>query len=126
MTFIAMVFGILLSVLGVVLFAIAEPGHHSVTALIPTFFGVALIILGIVARQEKARMHAMHGAALLGLIGLIFPAVRAIVGLVGGTGFTLAVTGEILMALICGVFLYLCIQSFIAARRARKQNAVIK
>jgi hypothetical protein len=120
-TGIAIVFGVLLSVLGGVLFGLSDPDHRSVTALIPTFFGVALIILGIVARQDKLRMHAMHGAALVALIGLIFPAYRAIRALINGAGFTLAVNGQIIMALLCAAFLFLCIQSFIAVRRARRQ-----
>jgi uncharacterized membrane protein len=119
---IAMLFGVLLSVLGVVLFAMAEPEHRSPTALIPTFFGLALIALGLVARNEKARMHVMHAAALLGLIGLLFPGFMAIKSLIGGAGFTLAVIGQLVMAALCGVFLVLCVKSFIAARRARKQK----
>ncbi len=117
---IAMIFGVLLSILGGVLFGLSDPEHRSVTALIPTFFGVPLILLGVVARQEKLRMHAMHGAALLALIGLFVPAYRALRGLVNGTGFTLAISGQIIMALLCAAFLFLCIQSFIAARRARQ------
>jgi hypothetical protein len=119
---IAMLFGVMLSILGVVLFATAEPEHRSITALIPTFFGVALIALGWLARNEKARMHAMHGAALLGLIGLLFPGYMATKALINGAGLTLAVTGQLIMAGLCGVFLVVCVKSFIAARRARRQR----
>src|SRR5688572_17450879 len=64
---IAIVFGVLLSILGVVVYGLAEV--KSITALIPTFFGIALILLGLLARKEAMRMHAMHVAALLGLFG---------------------------------------------------------
>lgn len=113
---IAMLFGALMTILGVTLYILAEP--KSVTALIPAFIGVLLIGLGMAARNEKARMHAMHGAALLGLIGLIGgivmmvridPSVRPV-------GFY----GNLAMAALSGVFLYMCVRSFIAARRARK------
>lgn len=115
---IAILFGLALSILGGVLYALAEV--RSVTALIPTFFGVALIVLGLLARIDKARMHVMHLAALLGLIGLIFPAYRAGIALVAGRGFSLPVVGQLIMAGLCSVFLALCIKSFIDARRARK------
>ena len=45
---IAMLFGTLLVILGGVLYGMAEV--KSVTALIPSFFGIALIVLGVVAR----------------------------------------------------------------------------
>jgi hypothetical protein len=118
---ITIIFGVLLSVLGGVLFGLSDPDHRSITALIPTLFGVLLIILGIVARREKARMHAMHGAALVALIGVIVPGYRAMRGLLNGADFTLAISGQIIMALLCAAFLLLCIQSFIAARRARRR-----
>src|SRR5438552_2729759 len=60
---IAIVFGVLLSVLGVAFYF--GTASASITPLIPTFFGIALILLGVAAFSEKARMHAMHGAALL-------------------------------------------------------------
>ena len=119
MPHIAIVFGVLLSILGVVLFALSGAEHP--TALIPTLFGVILIVLGIVARNSKARKHAMHAAALVALIGLVVPAIRVIQALARGAELNQAVVGQILMALLCAVFLVLCIQSFIAARRARKQ-----
>ncbi len=118
----ALIFGALLSVLGVVLFALADPEKTRITSLIPTFFGVALILMGILAQNEKMRMHAMHVAALLALIGLVVPLVMVIRALVGGAELGLASTGQLIMAALCGVFLILCVRSFIAARRARRQN----
>ena len=83
MTSIAFFFGVLLSILGGVLFGTSNPDHRSITALIPAFFGIALILLGIVARNEKARKHAMHFAALLGLVGLLGGVAMGIKALVG-------------------------------------------
>jgi hypothetical protein len=116
---IAIAFGLLLSVLGVVVFALAEV--KSPTALFPAYFGAALIILGLVARNDKARMHAMHFAALLGLVGLIGGIVMGIMSLTRDRPATVW-GGSFGMAALCGAFLVLCIQSFIAARRARKEK----
>jgi hypothetical protein len=119
---IAIFFGVLLTVLGIGLYALSD--SHSPTALIPSAFGVVLILLGFIARggSEKVRMHTMHAAALIGLVGLVFPAYRAIAALAGGAEMNLAIGGQIAMAVLCGGFLALCIKSFIDARRARKQR----
>jgi uncharacterized membrane protein HdeD (DUF308 family) len=122
----AMIFGGLLIVLGVAGFVLTDMAH--VTALIPAFFGIALVILGVLARKDHLRMHAMHLAALLGLVGLIVPAVRAApnVGtLFDGTADrdkAIATASQLLMALLCAVFVGLCIKSFVDARRARRQQ----
>lgn len=122
MAVIAIVFGVLLGALGVGLYAAAEV--KSITALIPSFFGIALLLLGQIARSggEKARMHTMHIAALLGLVGLVFPAYRAIAALARGAEMNLAIGGQLAMAALCGVFLALCVKSFIDARIARKRR----
>ena len=114
---IAMVFGGLLVILGLVLFGMAEV--KSMTALIPSVFGLALIGLGLVARLGgKARMHAMHVAALIGLVGFVFPLVRALPPVFEGV-FTLPVVGQLIMSALCLLFVVFCVKSFIDARRAR-------
>ncbi len=40
----------------------------SVTALIPAIFGVLLVVFGAIAQKEHLRKHAMHGAAVVGLL----------------------------------------------------------
>ena len=119
---IAMLFGTLLVILGGVLYGMAEV--KSVTALIPSFFGIALIVLGVIARTgDKARKHAMHVAALLGVIGFVMPLVRALPMALEGT-MTLPVVGSLIMAALCAIFVILCVKSFIDARRARKQSGM--
>jgi len=122
---IAMFFGFVLTILGIVLYATAEAANPSPTALIPSAFGVVLLALGIIAGRgsERTRMHAMHAAALIGLIGLVFPGVRAIMLLRDGAELSSRpIVAQLAMAAICGVFLVLCVMSFIAARRARKER----
>jgi hypothetical protein len=45
-------------------------GAEHPTELLPAAAGVLLIVFGLLARNPKLRMHAMHGAALIGLLGL--------------------------------------------------------
>jgi hypothetical protein len=120
-----MIFGVLLTVLGIVLYTTSEPEHKSLTALIPSAFGLVLVLLGQLAASgsEKVRMHTMHAAALIGLIGLIFPAWRAIAALARGAELNRAIGGQLAMALLCAILLGLCIRSFINVRAARKRNA---
>jgi len=111
----------LLGILGAVFYYVSE--RVSPTPLIPTFFGIALILLGLLAMSVKWRMHAMHGAALLGLVGLIAPAVMAVREYGKGPEMSGKKVAEMgLMAGLCGIFVILCIKSFIAARRLRRQQ----
>lgn len=117
-------FGFLLVLLGAASFFMIVP--HPPTALIPAYFGLALIILGALARTSdaKKRMLWMHIAVTLGLVGFIFPLVRATVPAIHmlqgiAVVHSRAVIEEMVMAFICLIFTALCVRSFIAARRAR-------
>lgn len=113
-------FGVLLVVLGAVFYWMT--GHSAVTSLIPAFFGLVLIVFGVLARTEdaKRRMLVMHIAVTVGLLGFIFPAVRALMAYLHPPILRpLAVREEVLMAVICFIYTLLCVRSFIAARRAR-------
>jgi len=101
-----------------------EKPKRSITALIPTFVGAVLLICGFVALDEKKRMHAMHGAVLVGLLGSLAGAGRGAMGLVkmmkGDEVNGRSLIFVWLMAVICGVYVWLCIQSFIQARKRRQ------
>ncbi|HZZ81440.1 MAG TPA: hypothetical protein VFE62_23260 [Gemmataceae bacterium] len=115
---IAMVFGVLLTLLGGGMYVYTS--MVSITALIPAFFGIPLFVLGVLARNEKFRMHAMHGAALIGLVGFAIPTYMVVKGLIAGDEFGLAKGEQTAMAVMCLVFVALCVKSFIDARVARK------
>jgi uncharacterized membrane protein len=119
--------GLLLILVGLVGYFGAEPnpqtGKVSPTALIPAAFGIVLVILGGLAFSDKLRKHAMHLAAVVGVLGIIggfMPILRQI----NNTGTfdpfkKSAVAGE-LMILICAVFVGLCVRSFVLARLSRQ------
>jgi hypothetical protein len=137
--FTTIIFGVVLTIQGVVGYSLAAAqspegfsGTKNMTGLIPAGFGVILIVAGVMARSESRRKHAMHGAVLVGLIGCILPAVMAVpklpkliseghVSRADGSDATLAVVMQIVMAVICAVFVGLCVNSFVQARLLRKR-----
>jgi hypothetical protein len=102
-------------------------GRQSVTAMIPAFFGALLATLGLVARDERKRKHAMHAAVLLGLLGFA-GSVRGVSGVLtmlrgGEVARPVAAIVQATMAVLCAIFLGLAVRSFAEARRARKNGA---
>ena len=94
--------------------------HESVTALIPAFFGIVLLLLGIFARKsERLRKHLMHAAVLIALIGFVASAGRLLSKL-GSLSYNAAVVSQVSMALVCLLFVILAVKSFIDARRQRE------
>ena len=114
-------FGVVFIVLG--LAGYFGSGMVSPTALIPAAFGVVLCILGALARDEKKRKHAMHAAALLGLLA-VFGSGRGLTkigAVLSGESVErpAAVVAQSIMALLGIIFVALCIKSFRDARRSR-------
>ena len=120
---VAIGFGVLLIVLGVAFYFVTE--MKSVTALIPAAFGLVLVVLGLLGRQERLRKHVMHAAAALALVGVIIPLARLWPGIQsGGFDNPNAALETALMGLLCAVFLGLCVRSFVVARRSRSRRAL--
>ncbi len=99
----------------------ASPERLSGTALIPAYVGMALVVLGLLALKESLLKHAMHLASMVGLLGLL-----ASVGRLATTGNIKGVGGVSLMTMtvVCGVFVALCVNSFIQARRRRRSTSI--
>ena len=127
MSKLAITFGVLLVLLGLGLgaytYSLPEVDRHSPTSFIPAIFGILLLVCGLLARNDKFRMHAMHFAALVGLVGCVMPLFMAIRTMATRTDYhRAAIGGQIVMGVLCGLFVALCVRSFIAARRARKSS----
>jgi hypothetical protein len=101
----------------------ASPERLSATALIPAYVGLTLVVLGLLAFKESLLKHTMHIASMVGLLGLL-----AAVGRLAATGNTKGVGGVSLMTmtLVCGVFVALCVNSFVQARRRRRSAPSIR
>lgn len=113
-------FGVVLIVLGIASYFLT--GGVSITALIPSFFGIALALAGLIARDERKRKHAMHGAvliALLGFGGTVGGLLKIGSALDGTAERPAAVIAQSIMAVLMAIYLVMAINSFIAARRNR-------
>ena len=120
MPIVSIVMGALLVGLGV--YGYTASDTKSITALIPAFVGGPLVLCGLVALKESLLKHAMHAAAMLGVIGFLLAAGR--LGMLAAKG-TLDLTqlgGQSLagMAGLCALFVALCVKSFIDARKRRQ------
>lgn len=113
--------GGLLTVTGVIAYAVTSAA--SVTALIPAFVGILLIVAGAVAlRWDGARMHAIHAALLVALVGALgsLRNVAAIGDAIDGTAERpAAIWVSLIMLVVLVAYLAVGIRSFIVARRTR-------
>jgi hypothetical protein len=106
--------GFFLIVIGIIF----SEDKSSVTALIPSFIGLGLLIPGYLAYMyENMKVHAMHVAVLVSLIGTLG----------GAMGIQDAIAGDwsrptiarMLLLLTCGEYMIFSIMSF---RQARVQR----
>lgn len=99
---------------------------ESVTALIPAFFGIPLLVLGWLGLNEKYLKHTMHIAAVLNLLGFAgtISGLIKFIKMLGGaeTARPAAVTVQAIMAVLCLVFLIFAVKSFIDARKNRSKS----
>jgi hypothetical protein len=123
---VTVVFGLVLVALGLWGRFGAPGGQNSITSLIPAFAGAPLVLMGLLALKESYLKHAMHLAAMIGLLGFLAAGWRLVSTLVekgkleGPAGISVtAMTG------LCGVFVALCVNSFIQARRRRRQREAV-
>jgi len=122
----ALIFGSALVLLG--LGGFLATGAYAVTALIPAFFGLPLVILGLVGLRgsERARRHSMHAAVLLAMLGFAgaAPGLIGLARLLGG-GEVKRPTAAVMqsaMALVCLAFVAIGVWSFLSARAQRRRS----
>jgi hypothetical protein len=121
---VTIVIAVLLIVLGLAGFFGTGSQHY--TALIPTWFGLALGVFGFLAisPSEGRRKLFMHINVTIGLIGFLGAAWRALssYGKARSEGINpdlIAIGCQAAMALILVVYVALCVKSFIDVRRSR-------
>jgi hypothetical protein len=124
MSRITLYFGAVLTGIGIYFFIVTGSTHP--TSLIPVWFGIALALFGILANSKDAskRKLYMHIAVTIGLLGFLFPGFMAAKDLIKAHSDQLplahpaAVHEQLLMAILCSIFVLLCVRSFITARRS--------
>ncbi len=128
-----LVFAVLLAVLG--LAGYFGTGSQHPTALIPTWFGLALGVFGFLAinPSESRRKLFMHINVTIGLLGFLGAAAEVVRTFVARLNLNAVMSGsqpapineialgsKLVMACLLLIYVMLCVRSFIAARRARK------
>jgi hypothetical protein len=118
-------FAVTLIALGLVGY-VGTGSQHS-TALIPTWFGLALGIFGLLAispSESRCKLF-MHINVTIGLLGFLGAAAEAIRGYLHAKSLGLepdeiALASKTTMAGLMLIYVILCVRSFINARRSRK------
>lgn len=124
---VAILFGVLLIILGLVGYfsptTLGDVGEKGVspTALIPAGVGAILLLCGLIVEYQPAtRKHVMHLAAVVGLLGAVggvMPLQRT------GIDFSKAsAVSGVLMIVLCVAFVVLSVRSFVRARIARGEG----
>jgi hypothetical protein len=117
---ITLIFSVLYIALGLAAFSLTGAVHK--TALIPAYFGIVLLVLGLLGQKENLRKHVMHAALLVVLLALLGTA-RSLLKLPSAFDGTaerpFAIYAQAATAVLSIAFLALGIRSFIQARRSR-------
>ncbi len=130
---VTLVFAVLLAGLG--LAGYFGTGSQHPTALIPTWFGLALGVFGFLAisPNESRRKLFMHINVTIGLLGFLGAAAEVVRTFVSTLSLNAVMSGsqpapineialgsKLVMACLLLVYVMLCVRSFIAAKRARQ------
>jgi len=122
---VTLVFAVLLAALG--LAGYLGTGSEHPTALIPTWFGLALGVFGwlAISPSESRRKLFMHVNVTIALLGFLGAGGRAVYGYVhassmGKSPDAIALGSQLAMAGLLLIYVILCVRSFIAARRTGK------
>lgn len=123
MPVITILFGTVLMVVGIGTYAASDDKPSAL--LLPIIFGLIALGLGVASMVKKdMRKHLMHGAVLLATLGVLVPVYQLIASLVemwqAERDRSLTLLAVLLTVLFSGVYVYLAVQSFRAARRGGK------
>ena len=108
--------GSLLILVGIFFYFIT--GMTSFTALIPSFFGLPLALVGYMAQIQPEKNHFwMHIAVSFGLLTFLGGGM-AIKGVID-SDFSASTLAQLIMLAVGGTYTYSCVQSFIHTRKSR-------
>lgn len=110
------VIGLLMIVLGVAAYLLT--GRASVTALIPSFFGVPVVVLGLVALKPNLRTLAGVLTIVLGALGLLGIGGRLVPAILDGSiVFDAATIVQIIFAFLAVDLVVLWVLAFKTMRK---------
>jgi endonuclease/exonuclease/phosphatase family metal-dependent hydrolase len=98
-------------------------GATSLTALIPAGFGLLFVLAGLLARDDRRRMHTMHAAVVLALLGFL-GSVRGLLRIADVfhpiSVRPAAIVAQSIMAVLTLAYIVIAVRSFVRARRAKR------
>ena len=119
---IAILNGVVLSSWGVIAYFIQSSDPPSITALIPAFMGLPMLLLGFLSESNPSnRHHYMHACMVLALI-MALGGARVVTGF-GGMS-VLAIVSHLLLLQVGISFTIVGIKSFRHARIQRESSVV--
>jgi hypothetical protein len=96
-------------------------GMTSFTSLIPSFFGLPLVLVGYMAQIQPEKNHFwMHIAVSFGLLTFLGGGM-AIKGVID-SDFSASTLAQLIMLAVGGIYTYSCVQSFIYTRKSRNSQ----
>lgn len=119
---IAIMDGAILSVWGVIAYSIQSADPPSITAMIPAFFGLPMLVLGFLSVRNPAnKHHYMHASMVFGLLMALGGA--RIVTTFDGMSW-LGIVSHLLLLLVGISFMVVGIMSFRSARLERESSVI--
>ena len=118
----SMYYGLFLIIWGIIVSLISK--SDSFTSYIPSFLGLPILIFSYLAIKFDAKKKIyMHIVVLFGLI-VFFGGLDFLRSILTGSAFenTWADISKLLMLLTGSIFTFLCIKSFIHARKSKEIN----
>ena len=112
----SMIVGGILAVWGIAAYVISDMA--SITAMIPTFMGAPILLMGSLSEKipEKRKMF-MHIAVVFGLLSALGGA--RLFTMLGGD-YDLAFFSQLLLLVLGGLYTFVCVKSFIHIRKMRE------
>ena len=119
MALVAIVFGVLMILQGLAFWLATGFDAARFTAAIPGFFGIVLLLLGILSVQLPGiRKHLMHVTILVALLGIAGGITMGVKSLGAEEIQWSKVWDQGILAFLCVVYFGYCLASFIQARRS--------
>tara|TARA_B100000965_G_scaffold367042_1_gene352735 strand:- start:4955 stop:5353 length:399 start_codon:yes stop_codon:yes gene_type:complete len=117
----AKIIGSILVIFGIATYIISD--QSSFTALIPSFMGAPLSVLGILSeRMPDMRHHLMHASMVLALFMVIMPI--SMVAMMGIPDSSLTLASLMALLVMGSIFMVAGIKSFRHARILRESSGV--
>ena len=119
---IAILDGAILSAWGVIAYSIQSADPPSITAMIPAFFGLPMLVLGFLSVSNPAnRHHYMHASMVFGLLMALG---GARIATTFGEMSRLGIVSHLLLLVVGISFMVVGIMSFRSARLERESTVM--